>query len=331
MRKIFIISATLFLCLGSGFSQQLPVYSQYVLNEFLINPSVAGIDGMTTVNFSGRKQWIGIQNTPETYSACVSTRILKSPFSIHRRKMRKSSKGRVGLGAAFVSDRNGAVGRTNFRIIYAYHIFFRDNQLSFGLEANTTQFQIDRSLIEFRDPDAPEVENMLDRSTYIPDAAVGINYSTPMAHIGFSANQLFQANIKIGNYRIRDTKLIHTRHYNLYGFHRIKLQKEQWELEPSILYSTNFRFSKNSSYKPYHRLDISSRIIYNKEYWAGLSFRTSRELILLLGLKVKRLYFGYSFDYGFNQFSRLSWGSHEVYIAIKFGDSIRRYRWFERY
>ena len=50
-------------------AQQLPRYSQYIMNEFLVNPSVAGVDGQTSIDLSARKEWLGfVPNTPETYS-----------------------------------------------------------------------------------------------------------------------------------------------------------------------------------------------------------------------------------------------------------------------
>lgn len=38
-------------------AQQLPLFSQYLFNGFLINPAYAGIDGLTTVNIVSREQW----------------------------------------------------------------------------------------------------------------------------------------------------------------------------------------------------------------------------------------------------------------------------------
>ena len=38
-----------------GFSQQVPLYSQYMLNGFLLNPAVAGSEGYTAVNLTARE------------------------------------------------------------------------------------------------------------------------------------------------------------------------------------------------------------------------------------------------------------------------------------
>jgi type IX secretion system PorP/SprF family membrane protein len=322
MFKQLLLTSFLFACLQIIESQQTPVFSQYVLNEFLINPSVAGIDGMTTISMAGRKQWIGIENSPETYTASVSSRLLKSPFNIKNRKVNKSSKGNVGLGASLISDQNGAIHRTSFQFTYAYHIFLEHSQFSFGLSGITTQFKIDENLAKLKNPDP--MEGSIGKSAYIPDDAVGINWSTIKVNIGFSVFQIFQSPVKFGEIAISPKDLQLTRQYCLYGYYRTDLKNNSdWVFEPSVL----VRGSEDLQYSS----DLSGRFIYKNEYWTGLSYRTSGEFTLLLGIKVNRMYFGYSFDYGFNKISKQTYGSHEVTISIKLGDSTRRYRWMERY
>lgn len=323
MRKLILFIILSFLLFSGNFAQQVPVYSQYILNEFLVNPAVAGIDGMTSINTTGRKQWLGLRHAPETYSLTYSTRILKSPFSVSKRKYRRGSKGRVGLGGAFMSDWNGAINRTSFQFTYAYHIFISNYQLSFGLSGSATQFRIDQDLITLRDPNNDPITNTLGKSAYIPDAGAGVSLSTHEGIVGISAVNLLQSPIKFGNQEIRSQELDHIRQYNLYGLYKFRLNNRKWDFEPSVLIRGNekLRFSA----------DITGRLIYKREYWAGLSFRTTKDFILLLGMKINRFYVGYSFDYGFNELSKVSYGSHEIVMAVKLGDSIRRYRWLERY
>jgi type IX secretion system PorP/SprF family membrane protein len=322
MLKRLLLTTFLFTGLQIIKSQQSPVFSQYVLNEFLINPAVAGIDGMTTINLSGRKQWIGFQHTPETYSASINTRLLKTPLAVIKGKVKKGSEGHVGLGASFINDQNGAIHRTTFQLTYAYHLFINNSQVSFGLSGMTTQFRIDEDLATLKTPDP--MEGIIGKSAYIPDAAFGFNWSTLKTDIGFSVSQILQSPVKFGDLSVKPEDLQHFRQYCLYGYYRNNLMKNShWEFEPSVLIRTSEDLQFSS--------DISTRFIYDKQYWTGLSFRTSGEFIMLLGIKLNRLYFGYSFDYGFNKISKLSYGSHEVSIALKIGDSSRRYRWIQRY
>ncbi len=73
-----VILFTLFLMgMAIGNSQQLPLYSQYMMNKFLLNPAIAGSDGYTSVNLTAREQWVGFSNAPRTHAISAQTRILK--------------------------------------------------------------------------------------------------------------------------------------------------------------------------------------------------------------------------------------------------------------
>src|SRR5665647_493435 len=82
---------------GATFAQTEPMYSQYIMNGFLINPSFAGRDGYTTVNLTVREQWVGIAHSPSTYAVSFQTRILKDSYisksTLVRRKLIKPTKG----------------------------------------------------------------------------------------------------------------------------------------------------------------------------------------------------------------------------------------------
>lgn len=327
-KKLSIYIILLLFCTNL-MAQQTPLFSQYVLSEFVVNPSVAGVDGMTSISLIGRKQWIGWEFAPENYAASVSTRILKSQtvFKAKRKpgptSFKRGASGRVGLGASILKDRNGAVNRTSVNFAYAYHVPMYNSQLSFGLSLLMNQFSIDREFAELGDPNDP-VNALIGSSTYSPDAGFGVDYSTPDYHIGLSAFNLFQSPVKFGETTVNYRELRQQRHYYVLGTYKGKIESNnQWTYEPSVL----LRGTENLK----GVAELSLRFIYNEEYWAGVSMRTTKEFVALLGLKANKLYFGYSFDYGFNDIAQLSYGSHEVVMAIKLGDSTRRYRFWQRY
>jgi hypothetical protein len=43
------------------------------------------------------------------------------------------------------------------------------------------------------------------------------------------------------------------------------------------------------------------------------------------------MYIGYAFDFTLQEIQRVTYGTHELTIAIRFGDSARKYRWLDRY
>ena len=77
--------------------------------------------------------------------------------------------------------------------------------------------------------------------------------------------------------------------------------------------------------------DITARAYYKDDYWAGLSYRTGDAVILLLGLKYDRFYFAYAYDFTLTDIRSQSYGSHEITLAVKFGESARRYRWINAF
>jgi len=325
MRRFLLLIILMFIMVLQANAQQLPLYSQYVMNGYLLNPAVAGSDGYTSFNLTAREQWLGFTDAPQTRSFSAQTRLLKRSYVIKRRsvsnrKFKPSTKGRVGLGGFIYHDRNGAVERIGFQGSYAYHIFLKDNQLSFGLSGGLFQFRIREDDITYLDEGDMVIEEGIRKVLYVPDANFGVYYLNYQYFAGFSVNNLFQSYLKLGNRALEDFKQL--RHYYLMGGYRYIFSQDH-ELEPSVLIKATERFTLQA--------DLGIKYYYRQDYWAGLVFRTNGTFISLIGVRFNQLYIGYAFDYNLSSIRKYSWGSHELVIALKFGDSARRYRWLERY
>ena len=79
------------------------------------------------------------------------------------------------------------------------------------------------------------------------------------------------------------------------------------------------------------QLDLTSRVYYKDDYWAGLSYRTNDALIMMIGLKYDKFYLAYAFDFALTDIRTQSLGTHEITLAVKFGESARRYRWINAF
>ena len=64
--KKFIISCLCFLIVVKACAQQQPYYTQYILNNFILNPALAGIENYWDVKASHRHQWVGLDGAPVT-------------------------------------------------------------------------------------------------------------------------------------------------------------------------------------------------------------------------------------------------------------------------
>jgi type IX secretion system PorP/SprF family membrane protein len=335
-----IFSLTFFILISVNLkSQQLPMYSQYVMNNYLINPAIAGHEGYTSLTLTGREQWVGIKDAPSTYAFSAQTRLLGNSFimrshNVRRRWTPASRSKRVGVAAYIYTDHNGAFNRTGFQATYAYHIPLDRSQLSFGVSLTGFQFKINEDKIKLYDED-DELLMGTKKSALIPDANVGVYFTNAKLFVGVSAMQLFQSVLKLQNYDMGPGfKMV--RHYFLTAGYKYEINRELF-VEPSIMLKMTEKFVS--------QLDINARLYINKQYWAGLSYRTGgnyslaeesiggvgSSIIVMGGIKVENYYFGYSFDYTLSAIGKRTWGTHEFVVAAKFGETARRYRWLNRY
>jgi type IX secretion system PorP/SprF family membrane protein len=305
-------------------AQQVPLYSQYMLNGFLINPAVAGSEGYTAVNLTAREQWIGMTHAPGTYALSFQTRILKKSYisrgsSVRKRRTTSSRGGKVGLGAYLFSDHNGAVERTGFKATYAYHINFNHSQLSFGLTAVAYQFKLNEDLIKLRDP-GDELWMGANKAVLIPDADFGVYYTARNYWGGFSVDQLFESVLKIGDSGY--DRYVMERNYYLIGGYDFELNRDLI-FSPSTL----IKYAENGKFQA----DLSGKFYFNQTYWGGLTYRTGQTIIVLAGVSVDKFVFGYAYDIGLNSIMKHSYGTHEFTFIAKFGDNARRYKWLNRF
>lgn len=326
MNTILRYCTLVLLLFSGGFlaAQQLNSYTQYLNNGFLINPAVAGSDGYTSFNTTYRKQWIGIDKSPTTYSFSGQTRLLRRSYkivtnSIRKNSVKPSTKGRVGLGGYAYNDLNGRVSRTGISLAYAYHIFLYRSQISFGISGHAFQYRINTAGIDFANED-PLESSGLDFVTFIPDANVGFYWTSDKYFLGVSANQLFQAPLKLGSTDFGNLELY--RHYYLMGGYIFPINKE-FEIEPSVLFKTTEQWLPQA--------DITLRLFYLTDYWAGLAYRTSGSISALFGLKMNQLSIGCAYDYSLSSIRKRSIGSAEIVATIQFGSNARRFRWINRY
>jgi type IX secretion system PorP/SprF family membrane protein len=306
--------------------QQLPLFSQYLYNKFLINPAVAGSDGYTSVSLTAREQWVGYYGAPRTFSFSVQSRVLKRSYilkntNVRRQVYRPKSDGKVGLGGYIFSDKNGLIQRTGFQVSYAYHMWIENStQLSMGLSLTGYHYKINDKEINFEDPNEPWMNDDLRRGMFVPDATFGVYLLNPKYSFGFSADQLLEASAKIGSSAYKNFRM--RRQYYLFGSYDFSSGSYN-TFQPSFL------LMMSEQIKP--QVDMGVTYIFENDFWAGLAYRTSGALIANIGVKYQNIFIGYAFDFTLQEIQRITYGTHELTLALKFGDNTRRYRWLDRY
>lgn len=310
-------------------AQQKSLYSQYMFNYFLINPAAAGVAGTTSINFTGREQWLGWEGTPRTHSVSAETRILKNSYiakalNLRKKFSKRSGSGRIGVGIHVYNDISGVLSKTGMQLAYGYHIPIRQNLLSFGVTLEPYQFNINKSKILASNSsynDDPLVSAIKPR--YVIDGNFGMQYTAPLWYAGASITDLFQSNIYFGTTSSAGYQIM--RHYFFSGGYKIIVNRMVM-IEPTGL----MKFTEKGSFQ----MDLSARAFYREDYWGGLSYRTGAEagaVIIMAGLKYQRYYFGYAFDYTLSPIMAQTYGTHEFMLTVKFGENARRYRFLNRY
>ncbi len=305
-------------------AQQLPLYTQYMNNGFLLNPAMSGYDGYTSLNLTARKDWVGFRGAPLSYSFSGQTRLYQRDHQIVKRpwgnRIKSRTRGRVGLGGYVFNDINGAISKTGINFSYAYHIYMQRSQLSFGLAGQFFQFKIGDSLTYYSQAD-PLIGTGYKSVAYIPDANFGIFWTSRNWFAGFSANQLFQSVAKLGSGDLGNLKMY--RHYYMMAGYRFINNHSGFDFEPSFLVKTSGQFIPQA--------DMTFKVYYKTDYWAGVSYRTSGSVSAMFGVKADKFYIGYAIDFALSSIKRYSFGSHEVLLSVKFGSNERRFRWLNRY
>lgn len=333
MKRLIIIAAITLLGHVAS-AQQLPLFSQYLYNKFLINPAHAGSDGFTSVNLTAREQWLGYSGAPRTYSVSYQTRIMKHSADVIMNRTKRTSfvnksSGRVGFGGYIFSDKNGLIQKTGFQTSYSYHLWIRDEtQLSLGLALNGYHFTANVTQQSFAEGESePWLNNDLRKGIFVPNADFGVYILNKRFDLGFSAQQLFGSTIILG--KLGNTTYKMYRHYYLFGSYNYELNRKNI-LQPGLLFKTSEELIPQA--------DIGLTYIHDQFLWAGLAYRTSGAIIanFMMSYKPPRtdnttVFFGYAFDFTTNKIQRVTYGTHEITVALKFGDSTRRYRWLDRY
>jgi type IX secretion system PorP/SprF family membrane protein len=309
-------------------AQQFPLYSQYTMNGFLLNPSYAGSDYYTTFGLTVREQWLSLPNAPSTYAAAFQTRILNDSYitkstAVRKKIDRPTKGGRVGVGGYLFSDHNGIMHRTGLQLAYAYHLPIGiDQQLSFGLSLSAYQYFVDISGAVMPDDVQDDLLNNYDQVVYIPDANFGVSYMSRNYYAGFAMTNLFRGALMIGNGGENGRSELG--HYFLTGGIRL-YPGVDWIVEPSIMFKSSDMVFKS------FQVDLTGRVYYKDDYWLGLSYRTGDAIVMLAGLKVDRFYIGYAFDFTMSEIRSYTYGTHELTVMARFGDNPRRYRWINKY
>jgi type IX secretion system PorP/SprF family membrane protein len=305
MKKIFLTVVLFFTLLWRGtegvvVAQQLPLFSQYMLNDYFQNPAIAGSRPYFDATSANRLQWIGIPDAPRTYALS-----LQGPLKATN----------MGVGGYLFSGVTGPTRKIGFSGSYAYHITLTEKiKLSLSLSAGVVQFAVDASKLTLDNSSDYVFVNGY-QSKVVPDLGASFYlYSPPKDEgtgnwwFGGYVPQLFPAKLKLFQSPVATGKLVS--HFYVTGGYKFFLTDE-FSAEPSLLLKIV------SPVTP--QIDFGGRVFYKNRMWLGATYRTKDAICTMVGYTYKEnLTIGYSFDITTTKMKNFSNGTHELMIGFRF-------------
>tara|TARA_R110002049_G_scaffold58799_2_gene159523 strand:- start:3165 stop:4079 length:915 start_codon:yes stop_codon:yes gene_type:complete len=283
-------------CSLTATAQQLPQFTQYQLNDYIINPAVAGSRSYFEAKSNNRYQWEGITDAPRTFTLGINGPLKKE---------------NMGIGGYLFVDVTGPTKRTGFSLSYSYHVnLTEDIKLSFAANGGVTQYSLDGSEITLEDQTDDAFINNL-QSELKPDAGFSFYLYGKNFYFGGSAPQLLQSDLKYEDVVGTSGRLVN--HYFLMAGYTYEINN-QFKLDPSAI--VRFVTPLPLQY------EATLRATYMDQFSVGLSYRQDDALAMLLGFTLNNtLTFGYSYDFIQSNLLNYSTGSHEFMVGIRFNDT----------
>jgi type IX secretion system PorP/SprF family membrane protein len=324
IRYTIILSIAALLMNLPGQAQQQPLYSQFTFNKLLFNPGSAGSENTTIIKATGYEQWVGFKGAPKYHTVSLDTRIFtesKKPRRDVKKRFKLIKPGSIGAGVVVFNEKYGPLSHTGISATYSYHVKLGENrQLSFGISPVLSNLGLNSSEVILPDDEFDDLLVGNKTRRWIMDFDFGIYLLGKDYFAGYSTHRLTSATLQWGG-SLEDDFQLSRQHYLMGGY--------RYLLSPDILLEPATLIRLPEGGKP--SMDISLQATIRRDYWCGLSFKTSRTLSVFGGLQVDRYLFGYSFDYNLSTVRKYSYGSHEIMLALQLGDTSKRFRWLNNY
>jgi len=304
-------------------AQQKPQYTQYVFNNFLLNPALSGIENYTDVKLGYRSQWTGLQGAPVTTFFTINTPIGSNfingdaselptaggeyPGSRSYLQNYEAAEPHHGIGFTLVNDKAGPITSTNINATYAYHIGLTSTlNLALGVAAGVAHTSLNTSILTTTDPNDPAVDDA-SGGVWSPDLSVGVWAYSSNYYLGASVQQVLPE--------------------KLYADSRNTIYQNK--TVPQIFFTAGYKFfiSDDVSVMPSvmvkeinpvpFTFDVNAKISFRDVFWLGGSYRKDDSFGILAGFNINStINVGYSYDMTTSALNTVSNGTHEIVLGI---------------
>lgn len=310
-------------------AQQRPQYTQYIMNQYILNPALSGIENHADARLSYRQQWAGLEGAPVTiyFTAHKPIGIQNNPVTglttisdaEETNNIGSQSysdlefKNHHGIGMQIINDKIGPFNQTNINITYAYHLAINTKvRLSSGTSVGFSRQSLNTNSLNFgsinpSDPSVGSTSTTMAKNNFNLSAGLWL-YSSNF-FLGASAQQLAPVTIDYSEGAIigsKNRKLLP--HFFFTGGYKLPIN-EDFAIVPSFML-------KKVDPLPIQG-EANVKALYKNSIWAGGTYRFKYGFAALAGISImSNIDVTYSYDYSTTSLNKVSNGTHEVQFGF---------------
>ncbi len=287
---------------GRAAAQVDAMLTQFATVPAYYNPAATGRTDFIHITAGSRLQWVGITHAPMTFMAMADM-----PFKFLNR--------RWGVGVNLRQESMGLYSGINAGVQLSWKKKMLGGTLSIGIQPGIVTETFKGSKIFIPEVEGDEAHSSTDEA--IPntdvsgtafDIAAGIMFEHKWFWTAISSTHINAPSVTLKTEGNED---------NLYEFNtgrlyyfmagsNIPIKNTLFELQPSVMVGTDFKaLSLAATFKARYKKFISF----------GVGYRHNDAVSAMIGVDIKNFTVGYAYDYPISALSRVTHGSHELFVS----------------
>ncbi len=310
MKRVFYI----LYFLGTSYltwGQQEQHFSQYMVNQYLINPALGGTEDFTDIKLGHRRQWVGFEHAPKTSYLTTHT-TLGRDYNARDHHHKGEHKSWSGIGGYVFTDNTGPINRTAFYGQYSFNMpLTKKIRLSTGAFLGLKQYRYDFSGLRRESTVDPAIVTNQMSTEMKPDMSIGLWMYSNSFYAGLSLFQLLKNKISYQGAALSGAlnNGYMNRHLFITSGLRLPVAREI-NIIPSFLLKAVTGAPVSA--------DLNLKLDYTNKFFVGLSYRTQDAFALIIGTIIShRFEMSYSYDVTTSSIRQASSGSHEIIVGFR--------------
>lgn len=327
-KRLPIVWLCFVLCFAAS-AQQRPHYTQYILNNYILNPAISGIENYIDLKLSARDQWVGINGAPQTFYLTAHAPLGKADYKTSATSYAvpgENPRGKAywenytasephhGVGLSIISDQTGNFTRTSISGSYAYHLGLSPTvNLAMGVSPGITRIGRNAAKTDFGGGVTidPAQANNQAINKLRADLGAGLWLYSGSYFIGLSAQQIIPQKISFVDDAAYNTGRLIPHLFFTAGY--------RFLLNDDINALPSFMVKYVSPNSP--QVDVNLKMQFRDLFWMGASVRVREGYQGMIGLNLANaVNVGYAYDFTQTKLNTTSRGTHEIIVGFLLGN-----------